>query len=125
MDITLKRILSLIPKKEDGKFKHGALSAFARKLGFKDGHIVSDWIAGNSTSYFNYLYQISALYSVSVEWLKGKTDIKNPDPLTEAGTVPPKEYAELNATNKAIVDRLIADLAKSQLENQPFGGSQA
>jgi len=85
MDITLERILSLIPKKEDGKFKHGALSAFARKLGFKDGHIVSDWIAGNSTSYLNYLYQISVLYNVSVEWLKGETDIKNPDPQTGAG----------------------------------------
>jgi hypothetical protein len=85
MDITLERILSLIPKKEDGKFKHGALSAFARKLGFKDGHIVSDWIAGNSTSYLNYLYQISVLYNVSVEWLKGETDIKNPDLQTEAG----------------------------------------
>ena len=85
MDITLERILSLIPKKEDGKFKHGALSAFARTLGFKDGHIVSDWIAGNSTSYLNYLYQISVLYNVSVEWLKGETDIKNPDLQTEAG----------------------------------------
>ena len=85
MDITLERILTLIPKKEDGKFKHGALSSFARKLGFKDGHIISDWIAGNSTSYLNYLYQISALYNVSVEWLKGETDIKNPAPISEGG----------------------------------------
>ena len=59
MDITLKRILSLIPKKEDGKFKHGALSTFARKLGFKDGHIISDWIAGNSTSFVSPLFFIS------------------------------------------------------------------
>ena len=85
MDITLERILTLIPKKEDGKFKHGALSSFARKLGFKDGHIISDWIAGNSTSYLNYLYQISDLYNVSVEWLKGETDIKNPAPISEGG----------------------------------------
>lgn len=85
MDITLERILTLIPKKEDGKFKHGALSSFARKLGFKDGHIISDWIAGNSTSYLNYLYQISALYNVSVEWLKGETDIKNPAPISGGG----------------------------------------
>lgn len=125
MDITLERILTLIPKKEDGKFKHGALSAFARKLGFKDGHIVSDWIAGNSTSYLNYLYQISALYNVSVEWIKGETDEKNPDPQTGAGTMPPKEYSDLNAANRAIVDRLIADLAKSQSENPPSGDSQA
>lgn len=85
MDITLERVLSLIPKKEDGKFKHGALSTFARKLGFKDGHIISDWIAGNSASYLNYLYQISALYGVSAEWLKGETDEKKPASVSADG----------------------------------------
>ena len=74
MGTTLERILTLIPKKENGAFKHGALSQFARPLGFKDGHIVSDWIAGNSESYKNYLYQIAALHGVSVEWLRGETD---------------------------------------------------
>ena len=78
MDIMLERILSLIPKKENGDFKHGSLAAFARPLGFKDGHIISDWIAGNSTSYSNYLYEISAKYGVSVAWLKGETDERNP-----------------------------------------------
>lgn len=78
MDIMLERILSLIPKKENGDFKHGSLAAFARPLGFKDGHIISDWIAGNSTSYSNYLYEISAKYGVSVAWLKGETDEKIP-----------------------------------------------
>ena len=78
MDIMLERILSLIPKKENGDFKHGSLAAFARPLGFKDGHIISDWIAGNSTSYSDYLYEISAKYGVSVAWLKGETDEKNP-----------------------------------------------
>ena len=87
MDITLERMLTLIPKKENGNFKHGALSQFARSIGFKDGHIVSDWIAGNSESYKNYIYQVSALYHVSVEWLRGETDDpgikKAPDPKTE------------------------------------------
>lgn len=87
MDITLERMLTLIPKKENGDFKHGALSQFARSIGFKDGHIVSDWIAGNSESYKNYIYQVSALYHVSVEWLQGKTEDKNiketPDPKIE------------------------------------------
>lgn len=87
MDAMLKRILTLIPKKENGAFKHGALSQFARPLGFKDGHIVSDWIAGNSESYKNYLYQISALHGVSVNWLQGKTEDKSiketPDPKIE------------------------------------------
>lgn len=74
MDIVLERILSIIPKNEKGKFRHGALSEFARNLGFKDGHIISDWIAENSKSYMNYLYEIAAKYDVSVEWLKGETD---------------------------------------------------
>ena len=87
MDITLERMLTLIPKKENGNFKHGALSQFARSIGFKAGHIVSDWIAGNSGSYKNYIYQVSALYHVSVEWLQGKTEDKSiketPDPKIE------------------------------------------
>lgn len=87
MDITLERMLTLIPKKENGNFKHGALSQFARSIGFKDGHIVSDWIAGNSESYKNYIYQVSALYHVSVEWLQGKTEDKSikETPATEGG----------------------------------------
>lgn len=78
MDIILERVLSLIPKKENGDFKHGALAGFARSIGFKDGHIISDWIAGNSESYKNYLYQIAAIHNVSVEWLKGESDKKSP-----------------------------------------------
>lgn len=83
MDITLERILSLIPRKPNGQFKHGAQSEFARSLGFKDGHIISDWIAGNASSYNNYVYAIAAKYDVSVEWLRGETDEKKPT--TEEG----------------------------------------
>ena len=108
MDITLERILSLIPKKEDGKFKHGALSAFARELGFKDGHIVSDWIAGNSTSYLNYLYQISAIYNVSVEWLQGKTDEKSPT----SEEIGPNKQAVLNAVENMDVPDLLELMQK-------------
>lgn len=78
MDEMLKRVLSLIPKKDNGDFKHGAKKAFAIDIGFKSGEIVSDWIAGRSKSYEGYLYQIAAKYDVSVEWLKGETDEKKP-----------------------------------------------
>ena len=125
MDITLERILSLIPKKQNGDFVHGEKKKFAVSIGFKSGEIVSMWINGSSKSYMGKLHEISAKYNVSVEWLKGETDIKNPDPQTGAGTMPPKEYSDLNAANRAIVDRLIADLAKSQSENPPSGDSQA
>ena len=77
MDIIGERVFSLIPKKPDGKYKHGAKADFARSLGFKSGAIVSDWESGKSDSYKNYLYQISALYDVTVEWLRGETDEKS------------------------------------------------
>lgn len=107
MDTTLERILTLIPKKENGAFKHGALSQFTRPLGFKDGHIVSDWIAGNSESYKNYLYQISALHGVSVEWLRGETD--EPD-VKEA---PATEGEGLSAARQKLYDA-IANLTDEQ-----------
>lgn len=78
MDITLERILSLIPRKENGDFQHGALKAFANSIGLKSGNLVSDWLKGRSESYKNYIYEVSAKYDVSVEWLKGETDEKNP-----------------------------------------------
>lgn len=78
MDITLERILSLIPRKENGDFQHGALKAFANSIGLKSGNLVSDWLKGRSESYKNYIYEVSAKYGVSVEWLKGETDEKNP-----------------------------------------------
>ena len=74
MSIMQERVLSLIPHKPDGKFVHGAKADFARMLGFKSGAIVSDWESGKSDSYKNYLFRISALKGVSVEWLKGETD---------------------------------------------------
>lgn len=78
MDITLERILSLIPHKPDGKFVHGAKKDFADKLGI-DNTTITQWIAGKSKSYRNYLHQISAAYNVSVAWLMGETD----DPATQ------------------------------------------
>lgn len=73
MDIVLERILSLLPKKPDGKFVHGAKKDLADKIGI-NSDIISQWVAGTNKSYTNYLYNISAKYNVSVEWLKGETD---------------------------------------------------
>lgn len=83
MEIVRERVLSLIPKKEDGKFAHGALKEFANSIGLKSGNLISDWINLRSHSYMNYLYEIAAKYNVSVEWLKGETDEKNPPPKGE------------------------------------------
>jgi hypothetical protein len=76
MDITLERILSLMPHKPDGNLVHGAKKVFAAEIGLNHPQIVSDWIAGRNSSYKNYLYQIADKYNVSVEWLKGETDKK-------------------------------------------------
>lgn len=76
MDIMLERILSLIPTKENGDFVHGEKKKFAEKIGLKSGNVISDWIMGRSSSYANYIYKISAVYGVSVEWLNGESEQK-------------------------------------------------
>ena len=83
----LERMLSLIPRKPDGKFVHGAKKAFCESIG-APVNIVSEWEAGKTKSYRSYLYNVSAVYNVSVEWLRGETDDpeikKDPSLSTEA-----------------------------------------
>lgn len=117
MDIMLERILSLIPKKPTGEFMHGEKKKFAVGIGFKSGEIVSDWIAGRSDSYKNYLYEISQKHNVSVEWLRGNEDTKKPadqkaDGLRGLG------YYDLTPENQKMIDALIDSLLKSQSGEQ-------
>jgi hypothetical protein len=93
MDKTLERILSLIPKNENGKFRHGAKVEFARNIGFASGEIVTMWINGSSKSYNNYLYEIAAKYNVSVEWLRGETDEQQPAQVEPEDEL--REYLEM------------------------------
>ena len=44
--------------------------------------IVTDWKNGKSKSYTKYLYQLADILEVSVEYLKGETDIKEKIPKT-------------------------------------------
>lgn len=69
MDEVLERILTLIPRKTNGDFKHGAKSAFCRSIGIKS-QTLSDWQSGRSTSYMELLYKIAAIHNVPVEWLE-------------------------------------------------------
>lgn len=121
MDIVLERILTLIPRKESGKFVHGAKKAFADKIGLNHPQIISDWIAERNSSYKNYLYVISAKYNVSVEWLKGETD--DPTPLTGEGQKEkpasetgsgPVDYERLTDENKTKAQEYIWLLLNSQ-----------
>lgn len=88
LDITLCRMLSLIPKKPDGKYVHGAKKEFCNKIGAPT-NIISEWETGKTKSYRNYIYVVAMTFGVSVEWLKGETDIKE-----KPVTVPGDELSE-------------------------------
>ncbi|MBR6654379.1 MAG: hypothetical protein IKL27_06580 [Oscillospiraceae bacterium] len=79
MDITLERMLSLIPRKADGKYVHGEKKKFCEKIG-APANIVSEWEAGKTKSYRNYIHATAMAYDVSIEWLRGQTDEKKPAP---------------------------------------------
>ena len=78
MNITLERIESLLPHKEDGTLAHGAKRELGLLLGLKSGNLVTDWFNGRRDSYKGYLAEIALHYGVSVEWLKGETDDPTP-----------------------------------------------
>lgn len=113
MDIMLKRILSLIPKKEDGCYKHGEKKRFAERIGYSGGEIVSMWEKGDSKSYRQKIHQIATVYGVSVEWLKGETDIKTPISQNGDG-LSGTNYDLLTPEHQKIVDSLIEQLLASQ-----------
>ena len=103
MDITLERVLSLIPRKPDGKYVHGAKKAFAESIGYDSGDVISVWEKGASVSYRNKLHEIAAKYDVSVEWLKGETDEKKPSANAESERA--KLLASLeNRTKEELID---------------------
>ena len=111
MDITLERILSLLPKNETGKYIRGAKKEFAESLNLAH-NIIPEWVKGKNKSYTNYLYEIAAKYHVSVEWLKGETDEKTP--AAENGNERIPKYDLLNTENQKFIDDMIEKLLKSQ-----------
>ena len=111
MDIVLERILSLLPKKPDGKFVRGSKKEFAQSIGYDSGDIVSMWINGSSTSYNGKLHEISAKYGVSVEWLKGETDEKEKPTSEEAGFHPTLEDW-LNAIDRMSCEEMRAVMSR-------------
>lgn len=101
--------------------KDTSITKLEEAVGWSNGYI-GKWAKAKKRPPIEKLSIVAEHLDVPVFELTGT---KNPDPQTGAGTMPPKEYTELNASNKAIVDRLIADLARSQSENLPSGGSRA
>ncbi len=116
MDITLKRILSLIPRKENGDFVHGAKKEFCETIGAPP-NIVNEWVRGASKSYRRYLYAITEKYNVSMNWLVGNTDIKEKSAAPGGTTLHDTDYDKLSDANRAIIDDLIAKLYKAQSDD--------
>lgn len=95
----LERMLSLIPKKENGKYVHGAKKEFCEAIGAPT-NIVSEWEAGKTKSYRNYLYVVSAKYNVPVEWLNGETN----DPSAGIKKEPAPEKSELSMGQLELIE---------------------
>ena len=108
MDIMLERILSLLGKNQNGEIARGEKAKFASSIGLPH-NVVAEWINGKNKSYRNHLYQISDKYNVSVEWLKGETDIKEKPP-AETGDIR-KQAEEL--IGKMNHDQLLEFIAKA------------
>lgn len=109
MDIVLERILSLIPRKPDGKFVHGSKKSFADKLELPH-NLIAEWCSGRNKSYYKYLYQISEEYNVSVEWLKGETEIKE-KPAPKNGDEFWELYMKLEPKKKQLIQNMIEQLS--------------
>lgn len=115
MDITLERIISLIPKKPNGEFSRGALKEFAGVIGLTSGNVVSDWINGRSRSYTKKLHIIAAEYGVSVEWLKGETDERKPRALVNDDPELTEYLGELQNRSEM---RMLFSVSKSATKEQ-------
>lgn len=113
MDKTLERILSLLPRKPDGTLEHGARKEFAQSIGLKNGNLISDWVKGRTASYINYLYEIAAKYNVSVAWLRGETDEKNPPSKKDDGLT---EEERATRERLALLDSLFLRLTPAEQE---------
>ena len=126
MDITLKRILSLLSTNPDGSIKHGAKKEFAKSIGYDSGDIVSMWIKGSSKSYLNKLHEISVKYGVSVEWLKGETDEKKPSTPEDEG-LDTLDMEALNLFRQLWPDnrKHLLEIAQSLLKAQEVTGGQS
>lgn len=110
MDVTLTRILSLLPN-ENGKIKRGSQKNFAQSIGYGSGDIVSMWINGTSQSYKKKLHQIADEYHVSVAWLKGETD----DPTVEAEGIKEARATEGEGSDEKI-SRFVRSASAEELD---------
>jgi hypothetical protein len=72
-----------------------------------------EWESGKSRSYRNYLYEIADKYNVSVEWLKGETDVKEKAAPTIGDDFIAK-YSLLTPDNQELIRKMVESLAGAQ-----------
>ena len=70
MDIILERVVRELDLQ---KIKKTELTEY---LGFSSSAIFGHWLSGRNSSYKKYIHAIAQYLDVSVEYLKGETDIK-------------------------------------------------
>lgn len=71
MDITLERIV------DELKIQNKKKLELTEYLGVVNSAF-GNWVAGRNQSYKKYLHAIASFLNVSVEYLKGETDVKKP-----------------------------------------------
>ena len=71
MDIALERIVNELKLQNKKKID------LTESLGIVNSAF-GNWLSGRNTSYKKYLHAIASFLDVSVEYLKGETDIKKP-----------------------------------------------
>lgn len=75
---------------------------------------VAMWEGGRSEPDNTTLIKLAEIFDVSADYLLGRTDQKEKPPTGGRELKAPEGYEKLTSANRMIVDRLIADLAKSQ-----------
>lgn len=111
MDVTLERII------EELKFKKIKKTDFTKDLGFSSSAVFGHWISGRNTSYLKYLHAIANYLDVSVEYLKGETDIKKPP--SENGERFDELYSMVEGLNETEITMLKAFVAGLKANRKP------
>lgn len=111
MDVTLERII------EELKFKKIKKTDFTKDLGFSSSAVFGHWISGRNTSYLKYIHAIANYLDVSVEYLKGETDIKKPP--SENGERLDELYSMVEGLNETEITMLKAFVAGLKANRKP------
>lgn len=81
---------------------------------FVSPQAISKWERDEATPNPEAIAKMAEIFGVSADYLLGRTDEKEKLPADSGELKAPEGYDRLTSANRMIVDRLIADLAKSQ-----------